>query len=297
MQASFSPANGVLVTARTLEGAWKAAQTAGLERLDAQLLLLHALGRHGHDRAWLLTHDDKFLSHLQAETYASLVQRRLAGEPLAYLLGRQAFFGLDLYVDAHVLIPRADTETLVNWALEVVAEKTALARMDILDLGTGSGAIALALAYSLQNRALRFSVTAVDASTAALSVASNNAKRLGLDVNFVSSDWFSHVNGLFDLIVTNPPYVADNDPHLTALRHEPLCALTARDDGLADLHHIIDHAPAHLLPGGWLLLEHGYNQADAVHDRLTQTGWKHVQSRRDLSGIERCTGAQWIDHQ
>jgi release factor glutamine methyltransferase len=216
-----------------------------------------------------------------------LVQRILQGEPLAYLLGAKEFFGLPLSVDDRVLVPRADTETLVQWALDLLPEATAGQR--VLDLGTGSGAIALSLArHRPQAR-----VSAVDASVDALVVARTNATRLGLQVQFIQSSWLDAVREPFDLMVSNPPYIAQDDPHLAALAHEPRAALVAGADGLQDLRQIISQSPAHLTPGGWLLLEHGYNQADAVRALLVQQGFDQVQSRHDLAGIERCSGGQW----
>ncbi len=265
-----------------------AARTLGLERLDAQLLLLHALGKPGADRAWLLTHDTTPLPQEAAQCFRELSLRRAAGEPLAYLVGSKEFFGLALQVDGRVLVPRPDTETLVEWALQLAqADMPASAR--VLDLGTGSGAIALALKKTRP----ALDVTAVDASSDALAVAAGNAQQHQLPVHFLQSDWFGNVSGHFHLIVSNPPYVADADPHLPALRHEPLQALTAGKDGLSDLRQIIEQAPAYLQPQGWLLLEHGYDQARAVCALLEQRGFAEVQSRADLAGITRCSGGRW----
>jgi release factor glutamine methyltransferase len=261
--------------------------------LDAQLLLLHVLARPSHDRAWLLTHDDALLTCEHAEALERLVQRRAAGEPLAYLVGHKEFFGLQLAVDPRVLVPRPDTETLVDWGLERLVAQGAAGIAHILDLGTGSGAVALAIAQTLQKRAQPARIVAVDASEAALAAAKANAATLALDVSFINSDWFSHVEGHFDLIVSNPPYIADADPHLDQLTHEPLQALTSGPDGFDDLRRIIAHAPGHLQTDGWLLLEHGYNQSHAVRALLSQHGFVEVQSRQDLSGIERCSGGKW----
>jgi release factor glutamine methyltransferase len=264
------------------------AQQAGLPRVDAQMLLLHVLGRAGHDRAWLLAHDDAALSPAQAEAFTSLTARRLAGEPVAYLTGRKAFYGLELAIDARVLDPRDDTETLVDWALELLPPGRP-AR--VLDLGTGSGAIALALAAERPQA----DVWAVDASADALAVARANAAKLDLTVTFRHGDWLTPLAGeRFDLIVSNPPYIAEGDAHLPALAHEPLQALVSGADGLDDIRRIITAAPAHLTPGGWLLLEHGWNQATAVRDLLAAGGFTQVQSRRDLGGVERCSGGQWL---
>lgn len=261
-----------------------ACSALGLERLDAQLLLLHALGRPQNDRAWLLAHDSDALEAETEMRYIHLTRRRAAGTPLAYLTGQREFYGLTLQVDARVLDPRSDTETLVDWALEHLPPQGS-----VVDLGTGSGAIALAL-KSQRPEAL---VGAVDASAEALAVARANAERLQLPVHFVQGHWLSGVRGPFDLIVSNPPYIAEDDPHLEHLGHEPRMALSSGADGLDALRTIIAQAPAHLQPGGWLLLEHGWQQAEAVRALLTQTGFAQVQSRRDLAGIERCSGGQW----
>ncbi len=262
------------------------AQTLGLARVDAQILLLHSLQRPQHDRAWLLAHDSDALSSAQETAWQNALQRRLQGEPVAYITGRKDFFGLTLNVDARVLDPRPDTEILVEWALELLptAPKHILR---VLDLGTGSGAVALAL----QHQRPAAQVTAVDASADALAVAHTNTQRLNLPVQCVLSHWMDAVPGPFELIVSNPPYVAEGDPHLAALAHEPLSALTSGTDGLDDIRQIIAQAPSRLAPGGWLLLEHGWDQAEPVQALLREAGFVKVQSRRDLSGIERCTGA------
>ena len=280
----------------TCAQALAAAQTRGLERLDAQLLLLHALGKTGDPsagRAWLLAHDTDALTGAVAQQFQALSLRRASGEPLAYLVGRKEFFGLALQVDARVLIPRPDTETLVQWALDLLQSPDMAQAPRILDLGTGSGAIALAIAHTLQVAGRQGQVVAVDASADALSVARANADRLRLPVQFIESGWLREVSGHFQLIASNPPYIASADPHLTALRHEPLQALTAGADGLDDIRQIVEQAPAHLQPGGWLVLEHGYDQADSVRALLTRRGFLQVQGRRDLTGIERCSGGQW----
>lgn len=270
-------------TPLTLAQSLQRAQSMGLARIDAQLLHLHALGRDPHDRAWLLAHDTDTLPAAVAEQLEVGLQRRVAGEPIAYITGFKAFFGLNLQVDARVLDPRPDTETLVEWALERLPPDTP---QRVLDLGTGSGAVALAL----QHERPTCQVTAVDASADALAVASANAQRLGLPVQCVLSHWMDAVPGPFELIVSNPPYVADGDPHLSALTHEPLSALTSGADGLDDIRLIIAQAPSRLCHGGWLLLEHGWDQAPAVQALLREAGFVQVQSRRDLGGIERCTG-------
>jgi len=263
-------------------------QAQGLERLEAQLLLLHVLGRSATERGWLLAHDSDVLTPEQQAQLGGLAQRRLQGEPLGYLTGRQAFYGLDLQVDARVLVPRPDTETLVDWALEVLPNPVPCS---VLDLGTGSGAIALALKASRAE----LQVHAVDLSSDALEVARANTKRLHLPVTFSQGAWFDALPDTdlrFNCIVSNPPYIADQDPHLAGLMHEPAQALSSGPDGLDDIRLIISQAPQRLKPGAWLLLEHGYNQAAAVRKLLSLAGFTQVQSRRDLAGIERCSGGQ-----
>jgi len=259
-----------------------AAGSLGLDRLDAQLLLLHVLDKPHGERAWLIAHDRDPLPPEASERFRALIQRRASGEPLAYIVGQQEFFGMPLAVDERVLIPRPDTETLVNWALDVLPVGTA----KVLDLGTGSGAIALALKHARPTAV----VSAIDASADAVTVARSNAAALGLTVSIEVSRWFEQVEGLFDVIVSNPPYVREGDPHLASLGHEPIQALTAGADGLSDLRQIIADAPAHLEAGGWLLLEHGYDQAEAVGQMLREQGFESVSSRDDLAGIQRCSG-------
>ena len=260
-----------------------------LTRLEAQWLMLHVLARMPHERAWLLAHDDQVLDASAWALFQACCQRRLEGEPVAYITGHTSFFGLDLIVDNRVLDPRADTETLVDWCLEHL-EAAHSAR--VLDLGTGSGAIALAVAHARP----RAEVTAIDASTGALAVAQANAARLGLQIDFRQGDWFAATPPLpyrFDVIVSNPPYIRSGDTHLAALTHEPLSALVSAADGLNDLRQIIDAAPQHLAQGGWLLLEHGYDQAQAVRGLLAAQGFTQIRSRTDINGIERCSGGQF----
>lgn len=271
----------------TLAQALAGAAARGLARLDAQLLLLHALGRAPGERAWLLTHDTDDLPEAVAAVYDALCGRRAGGEPLAYLVGEKEFFGLALAVDRRVLVPRPDTETLVEWALEKLA---GCASPAVIDLGTGSGAIALAIAHRRPDAR----VEAVDRSADALAVAAANAQRLGLQVHFRQASWLEGAATGFDLIVSNPPYIAQADPHLASLVHEPLSALAAGADGLDDLRTIVRQAPAHLATGGWLLLEHGWDQAGAVRGLLEAAGFAQVGSRRDLAGIERACAGQWL---
>jgi len=267
------------------------ATSAGIDRLDGQLLLLHAVGRPNHDRSWLVTHDDQRLQAPEVGAFEALVARRLAGEPLAYIIGVKEFFGLSFGVSNAVLIPRPDTETVVQWALQTInALETDASTPHILDLGTGSGAIALAI----KSQAPQCLVTAIDASATALAQAARNGQQLGLDVTWRQSDWFASVDHLlFDVIVSNPPYIAANDPHLRDLRHEPLSALASGADGLDDLRHIIAHSGPYLREGGWLLLEHGYDQAKPVAELLKAAGFKAIGHQTDLGGVTRCTGGRW----
>ena len=262
------------------------ASTLGLERLDAQLLLLHTLGRAESDRAWLLAHDTDAVPDASRVAFTAACERRARGEPLAYIVGRKEFFGLDLQVDSRVLVPRPDTETLVEWALEVAGDHPR-----VVDLGTGSGAIALAIKKWRPSAR----VEAVDASRGALEVAAANADKLGLAVEFRQASWLSETASRYDLIVSNPPYVASDDPHLPALKHEPAQALESGADGLRDIRTIVAQAPQRLRPRGWLLLEHGWDQAPAVRGLLESAGFSEVTSRRDLAGIERCSGGQWLE--
>ena len=281
--ARNSPADAFFPTPITVADALNQARTAGLDRLDAQLIVCSVLGV---SRSWVLAHDRDPLPTEHLPRLLDWLRRRAAGEPFAYLQGEKEFFGLTLRVTPDTLIPRPDTETLVQWALELLP---ATEPREVVDLGTGSGAIALALQ---QQRPLA-RVSAVDVSADALAVAQTNAERLKLAVHFIQSHWLQSVEGTFDLIVSNPPYIRTDDPHLAALRHEPLQALASGPDGLDDIRTIIEQAPARLKRGSWLLLEHGYDQAASVRNLFTRAGWKNVQSRQDLAGIERCTGAQY----
>jgi len=260
-------------------------QVLGLPRLEAQILFLHAAGRSLHDRAWLLAHDTDAVLPEHIAAFEAFAQRRLQHEPVAYIVGQKEFFGLNLAIDKRVLDPRPDTEVLVEWAL---ACGQGLEHPKYLDLGTGSGAIALALKSQLPDA----QVLGVDSSTDALNLAAQNAHHLALNVSFLQSHWFSQVQGKFNVLVSNPPYIEDLDPHLAQLTHEPLQALTSGPDGLQDIRNIVQNAPNHLEKGGWLLIEHGWNQAAAVRGLLEQAGFKQVQSKLDLAGIERCSGGQ-----
>lgn len=260
------------------------AHALGVARLDAQLLLAHGLQR---PRAWLIAHDEQLLDERQQQAYTAQLAQRLAGVPVAYLVGEREFFGLTLAVTPDVLVPRPETEGLVEWALQLLP---GVPGAGVVDLGTGSGAIALALAH----RAPSSQVVATDASAAALAVARRNATRHGLVVEFVLGDWWEPLAGRrFGLAVSNPPYVAGHDAHLRTLSHEPRRALTPEGDGLAALRRIIDGAPDHLLPGAWLLLEHGHDQAAEVQGLLLRRGFGASATRLDLAGLPRCTAAAW----
>jgi len=249
-------------------------------RLDAELLLADALGK---PRSYLRTWPEHELEDEQLARFQTSLQRRRQGEPVAYILGHQGFWSLDLEVAPHTLIPRPDTELLVETALELLPATP----LSVLDLGTGTGAIALALASERP----AWQVTGVDRVADAVALAERNRLRLQLDnAAFVPSHWFSALAGQrFALILSNPPYIRADDQHLAQgdVRFEPSSALVAGCDGLDDIRAIIQAAPAHLLPGGWLLLEHGFDQAEAVRALLAAGGFAEVHSRRDLAGHER----------
>jgi release factor glutamine methyltransferase len=271
----------------TLHQALHQAQADGIARLDAQLVAAHALQR---SRSWVIAHADVVLTAEQDAALSALLRRRAAGEPLAYIVGEREFAGLRLRVTPDVLIPRPDTETLVDWALELLAD---LPQPIVADLGTGSGAIALAL----KHRCPDAQVLASDISTAALSVARANGRRLGLNIQWHHGAWWEALppGQAFDLVVSNPPYVAPGDSHLAALRHEPLSALVPTSDGgmgLSDIERIAAGALERLRPGGWLLVEHGAEQGLAVRTRLAQVGLAAVSTRHDLAELERVTGGQ-----
>jgi len=256
-------------------------------RREGELLLAHALRR---SRAWLFAHPESEPDASQVRAFDELLGRRQAGEPVAYLTGRRAFWTFELEVTPAVLIPRPETERLVELALEHLPPA---ADVQVADLGTGSGAIALALA---QERP-RARVLATDASAAALAVAQANARRLGLvNVLFAQGDWCDALGGTrFDLVVSNPPYIAEADPHLAAgdLRHEPVAALASGADGLVAIRSIVDAARAHLRHGGQLLFEHGFDQGAAARDLLATAGYADIATARDLEGRERVSGGRW----
>jgi release factor glutamine methyltransferase len=253
-------------------------------RIEAQILMRRALG--DVSRAKLIAYDNEIPSPVQAEAFSALLQRRLGGEPVAYILGEREFYGLNLTVTPDVLIPRPDTEALVEAALARIPQNKPYR---VLDLGTGSGAISIAVAAQRPQAC----VTGIDRSENAVQVASENAHRLQIgNVDFKVSDWFSAVGDeCYDVIVSNPPYIAADDPHLTQgdLRFEPATALASGVDGLDDIRHLIGTAPQYLAPNGWLMFEHGYDQAALVAQLLTEAGFIEVASVPDLAGILRVT--------
>jgi release factor glutamine methyltransferase len=252
-------------------------------KLEAQLLMQHVLNVNW---AWLIAHANDALQPGIHADFESLLNRRLLGEPIAYILGYREFYGLKLKATPDTLIPRPDTETLVEAAL---AKTSPFQAEKILDLGTGTGAIALAIA---SNRT-ETQVTAVDASQAALNIAIENAKNLNIsNIHFILSDWFAALNNeKFDVIVSNPPYIEQNDAYLTQgdLRFEPMSALASGQDGLDDIRQIIDNCLIHLKPQGWLMLEHGYNQAEQVADLMAQIGLTNIETIKDFGGNDRVT--------
>jgi len=254
---------------------------SGLSRAEARLLLAAVLGVPVER---LVAHPEQRVDDGTAARFAAVAVRCAEGEPVAYLLGEKEFFGRPFAVSPAVLVPRPETELLVELALRRLRSRPA---SRVLDLGTGSGCIAVTLA--LQCPAA--TVVAVDRSVGALEVARSNARRLGARVEFVAGDWYDGVGGRFDLIVANPPYVAVADPHLHALSHEPTHALVAGADGLDDLRCIIAGAPAQLNSGGALLVEHGHDQAASVRELFVRAGFDGIETHRDLAGIERvCAG-------
>ena len=265
----------------------EALRAFGTDYRDAELMLLHCLGRD--ERSWLVAHDHDELPTDVIATFSSLSDERLKGMPLAYLLGYREFWSLKLKVTRDVLIPRPETELLVEWAVELASQYDL---QSLLDLGTGSGALALAVKHDLPH----LMVTASDVSGSALCVARENAEDLGLPVEFVESSWFGALaHRRWALIASNPPYVAADDDHLKDgdLRFEPSTALTDGGDGLSSIREIASNAPNHLEAGGWLLIEHGYDQAADVRSILELNGFSKVSLRHDLAGRPRVTGGCW----
>jgi protein-(glutamine-N5) methyltransferase, release factor-specific len=277
----------------TVAGALADARERGVALLDAQLLLARVLAT---TRSALIAHDERPLTAAESERWSAWLGRRAAGEPLAYLLGEKEFHGLLLEVTPDVLVPRPETELVVDGASELPPQLASERRSleggevpSVVDLGTGSGAIALALKRLYPQGAS----SPTDASTAALAVAGRNAARTGLAIELLEGSWWDATGRRsFDLAVANPPYVAAGDPHLAALRHEPALALTPGGDGLGALRTIADGALAHLAPDGWVVLEHGFDQGAAVRDLLAGAGLATIETRRDLAGLERATAGR-----
>ena len=278
------PNSRVLTVAQALASA----RATGLDALDAQVLLAKCLDQ---PRAWLLAFDDAQLDPGRCGDFAALVARRTRGEPLAYLTGEKEFCGLLLQVGPAVLIPRPETEHLVQWGVEILREQFAsIAEAQVLDLGTGSGAIALA--FKAAHPAARLVASDVDAH--ALTVAQHNARRLALEIEFQLGRWWAAVAGqTFHLVLCNPPYVSGSDAHLAALAFEPQLALTPGRTGLEALQSVVRNAPEHLRAAAWLLVEHGFDQAAQVRELMQRRGFTQVQTRRDLAGHPRCTGGCW----
>jgi release factor glutamine methyltransferase len=270
--------------AEVREAILDAARVLG-DRLEAELLLVHTLGK---SRSWLIAHADDALDDAQSAAFSALVERRRLGEPVAYITGHRGFWTLELEVTPATLIPRPETELLVELAL---ARMTSRAR--VADLGTGSGAIALSIA----RESPLASVVATDASADALAVAQRNGERHGIrNVRFAQGDWLAPLAGEhFDLIVSNPPYIEMDDPHLGQgdLRFEPSSALASGVDGLEDIRRIVAQARDHLEPGGWLLMEHGWNQGTAVREILASAGYREVLTVQDLEQRDRVSGGVW----
>lgn len=253
-----------------------------IDPLEARILIAHALQC---SRVQLVIRENDALSAAEVNEISGLLLRRMQGEPIAYLTGEREFYGLRFAITPDVLIPRPETELLVELAMERLPQAGLAA-----DLGTGSGVVAVSLAHTRRDA----QVTATDISEAALAIARRNAEHHRVKIQFFRSDWFAALEDIYDLIVSNPPYIAASDIHLTQgdLRFEPPSALTDHANGMTALSTLIDGAPTHLKPGGWLLLEHGYDQAAAVRTQLTRAGWSEVQSWQDLAGIERVSGGR-----
>lgn len=260
--------------------------TSPSPRIDAEALLCHVLSCNN---AYLMTWPEKTLTELQERKFLDLITKRKSGMPVAYLTGIREFWSLDFHVNQGTLIPRPETETLVEYALNKLGNKNDLS---VLDLGTGSGAIALALAHEKPG----WKITATDISDTSLSIASANAENLQLNnVNFVQGDWFTGLNhACFDLIISNPPYIAEDDTHLDEgdVRFEPRLALVAGKQGMSAIETISSQARKHLKADGWLVLEHGYDQKKAVYHCLEASGFKHIEQRPDLAGQPRMSAGQ-----
>lgn len=268
-------------------------QQGSLARLELEVALCHALDC---SRAHLLSHPEQQLTCAELKQLSHWTHQLRNHIPLAYLTGEQEFWGLSLSIDARVLVPRPDTEILVECALECLPDAPASTQaraLQALDLGTGSGAIALAIAQERCD----VDIHACDISAECLAVAEANSRALGLPISLRLSDWFERIDQRFHVIVANPPYIDSADPHLSQLQAEPRAALVAPNHGLADLQAIIERAPAHLHRDGWLLLEHGYDQGMATRELLTNRGFEQVGTRRDLGGNERVSWGQLPVHE
>jgi release factor glutamine methyltransferase len=289
----------------TLASWMERARQRGLTLLETQCLMLKAVGQAQNRKVWLYTHDQTLLTLAQSDGFWTDVERRLNHVPLAYITQETCFYGLALTIDERALDPRSDTEILVEWALEILnqaikvsahSQRNPLSTLDssnrshrVVDLGCGSGAIALALKANAPSS----EVWAVDQSAAALSLTQHNAQALGLDVVIQEGSWLEGIGTtLFDLIVSNPPYISPGDPHLRQLVHEPLSALVSSDEGMGDIRSIAHQARDHMKPGAWLLFEHGHDQSGRVRETLEGLGYINIQTRLDLAGIPRCTGGQ-----
>lgn len=282
----MSPSN---ITIRTIlhQATQRLENISDSPRLDAELLLAHSVGK---SRSFLYAYSETSLNQEQLDRFGILLNRRCQGEPVAYLVEQKEFWSLDLLVTREVLIPRPETELLVELALTLLPPDHAI---QAVDLGTGSGAIALALAMERPY----WKIIATDSSMPALKIAQNNAQELALkNLQFIHGGWFTPLHKLkFDLVVSNPPYIDINDPHLAhpTLDYEPHHALVSEDRGLGDIKHIVEMAPLHLLPNGFLILEHGYDQGTTVRNLLKQRGFSTIEGYRDLSGQDRASMAQW----
>jgi release factor glutamine methyltransferase len=266
------------------------ASVSDTARLDIELLLTHILQKN---RTWLFTWSDHLLTMEQTKRFHELLSRRKNGEPIAHIIGQREFWSLSFDVNNSTLIPRPDTELLVEMVLELFEGDHPDTMRRCLDLGTGTGAIALALA----NEKKSWKIIGVDQSIAAIELAEKNRRKFQLEnVKLKISNWFAAIdNQSFDVIVSNPPYIDPQDPHLSQgdLRFEPLTALVADEKGLADIKHIIHHAKKYLISPGWLVLEHGYDQAEAVQNLLIENGYSNIQTRKDYGGNDRVTFGQW----
>lgn len=281
---------GTFAPRLSIAGWLAAARASGLTRLDALVLAGHALNQ---PRSWLLAHDDQLIDPNVQQWLTDACQQRLDEVPVAYIVGHKEFGSLMLHVQPGVLVPRPETEGLVDWAVQTMVQVPKDSEPVVADLGTGTGAIALAIKHACP----KAQVHAVDSSVEALDLARRNVESLGLPVsvhagNWWEGTWTQSLRAPIDLVVSNPPYIACGDPHLAALRHEPRMALVSGADGLDALDAIVRGAPRHARRGVWVLLEHGHDQGAAVRDMLLREGYADIQTRRDLAGLERYSGGR-----